>query len=69
MIQAIQCKCGKFYAGYMVPQCYKDTDWQKKVKDWLKNGYTMQFIENKHFKIDKCTCNETKNEYVQAKLF
>ncbi len=68
MIQTINCKCGATIAGCTEPECYEEVDWQKEIRRYVKNGYTIKLVEHEHFKFSKCTCVKQSSNNLETQL-
>jgi len=66
--QVIICKCGSVFAACIVPECYLDIDWQKDLRQYVKEGCDVKIMEAKKFSLEKCKCKEVSLENNQLKL-
>ena len=62
LIQIIKCKCGKTFAACCEPECYTDKDWQKELRDYVKNGCTVEMVESGNWEMESCTCKKEEKE-------
>jgi hypothetical protein len=60
--QAIRCKCGSIFAAAVEPYCYSDSDWQKHMRKYVKDGCSVELINANDFKFEKCKCKELKQQ-------
>lgn len=60
MVQCINCPCGKTFAAAAEPHCYKDADWQKEMRNYVKKGCTVKMAEQQSWEFEKCTCPNMK---------
>lgn len=68
-IQVIVCKCGSEFAACIVPECYTDKDWQKDLRECVKNGCTVKMVESGTFSFERCKCPAVPKNPNQLKLF
>ncbi len=71
MVQAIKCKCGVFFAGCTEPHCYQDVDWQRKMRQYVKKGCTVEMVSN-DVQLSQCVCEKPikkKKDPNQLELF
>ncbi len=58
MIQVIKYKCcDAIFAACVEPDCYIEENWLKDLKQYVKQGYRVEMVEN--FKFKKCNCENT----------
>ena len=72
MVQIIRCKCGNVFAASREPECYSSADWQKNMRDYIKQGCTVEMVEESTWQFQKCVCdkvNNTKATTNQLELF
>lgn len=60
--------CGKVFAACTEPHCYEDSDWQKDLRKYIKQGHTVETVQRAGFEFGECKCpkDEVKN---QLKMF
>lgn len=61
-IQAIRCYCGNIFSGCKEPECYTEKEYLKDLKNYVKDGYKIEMLEQEDFKFEKCTCPPVSNE-------
>lgn len=54
--QVIKCKCGEIFACCVVPECYTDTDWMRDLRKEVKNGNSVEIVEQGKWKFGNCKC-------------
>ena len=56
--QAVYCKCGSLVAACMAPHCYEDSEWQKDVRKFSKDGYKIKMVDPEEVRLtlDSCKC-------------
>ncbi len=68
--QVIKCKCGSIFAACLEPHCYTDSDWQRDLRKYVKQGNLVEILDCSSFNFEKCKCKEVKEENSsQASLF
>ena len=67
--QIVKCKCGSVIAACIVPLCYEDREWQKDIRDFKDQGYTIDELPcDGSWHVGQCECADlpvnsfTKNE-------
>lgn len=72
MVQVIRCSCGVIFAGCVEPYCYKDTEWQRNMRRYVKQGCTVE-MQGNDVQLGQCTCKrktkKTKGDPNQLTLF
>ena len=70
MIQTIKYKCcGKIFAACCEPECYTDSDWLKRLKQYVKRGDKVEMIPSgQGLQFGKCECSEVE-KVNEPKLF
>ena len=73
--QIVKCKCGSVIAACRVPLCYEDREWQKDIRDFKDQGYTIDELPcDGSWHVGQCECADlpvnsfTKNEIRAAIL-
>ncbi len=61
MVQIIKCKCGNVFAASTEPECYSDSEWQKNLRNYIKEGCTVEMVEESTWQFQKCVCNKVEN--------
>jgi len=60
--QAVYCKCGSLVAACMAPHCYEDSEWQKDVRKFSKEGYKIKMVDPEEVRLtlDSCKCKQNQ---------
>lgn len=56
--QVLKCKCGKVFAACIEPECYTDKEWQKKLREYVLKGATVEILETPVFTLESCVCKK-----------
>lgn len=67
MVQIINCPCGETIAACMEPECYKDVEWQRSMRAYVKKGYTVKMANKGEWSFGKCACS-TKSKVAEKQL-
>ena len=58
--QVIKCKCGEIFAASRVPECYQDSEWMRDLRKEVKNGNSVEIVEQGKWKFGPCKCKAEK---------
>ena len=67
--QVIKCKCGSCVAASMEPLCYTSKEWQKDLREAVKDGCSVHILEYNSFTFEKCKCQNHVEKTNQISLF
>lgn len=56
--QVIKCKCGNVFAACVEPHCYTDSDWQRDLRKYVKQGNLVELVDCSSFNFEECKCKE-----------
>lgn len=56
-VQVIRCRCGKTFAAHLCDSVDDDIEWAKMVVKYINRGCTVEIMNIKNFRLERCTCN------------
>ena len=63
MLEVIKCKCGKCFAACV--DGYQDQEWKDEKKEYLRIGFSVDYIQRQDFIFEQCSCPKSEKEILE----
>lgn len=66
LAQIARCRCGSIIGACVAPYCYEDKEWQKDLRNFIKQGCTTEYLPcDSSWRLGLCECALFTNKNVR----